>query len=111
MTLFWVLLCVVVPTAVFRIGMALVDRVRPRRAGGTRRHTAGRTHPAAGTRAAGRPPRAAGTGSRIRNRTAGESSTDGPGTPGDSAALPWFTPDTAPSTTTSTERPTSKGSA
>ncbi|MGW7022178.1 hypothetical protein ACWGGS_22960 [Streptomyces decoyicus] len=115
-TLFWVLLCVVVPTAVFRIGMALVDRVRPRRAGGTRRHTAGRTHPAAGTRAAGtraagRPPRAAGIGSRIRNRTAGESSTDGPGTPGDSAALPWFTPDTAPSTTTSTERPTSKGSA
>ncbi|WP_435798257.1 hypothetical protein [Streptomyces decoyicus] len=108
-TLFWVLLCVVVPTAVFRIGMAVVDRVRPRRAGGTRRHTAGRTQPAGGARAAGRRPGAAGIGSRIRNRTA--SSTGGPGTPGDSAALPWFTPDTAPSTTTSTERPTSKGSA
>ncbi|WNE97006.1 hypothetical protein PS467_17545 [Streptomyces luomodiensis] len=29
-TLFWVLLCVVVPAAVFRIGMAVVDKVRPR---------------------------------------------------------------------------------
>ncbi|RFU83781.1 hypothetical protein DY218_26000, partial [Streptomyces triticagri] len=27
-TLFWILLCVVVPAAVFRIGMAIVDRVR-----------------------------------------------------------------------------------
>ncbi len=30
-TLFWILLCAVVPAAVFRIGMAVVDRVRPRR--------------------------------------------------------------------------------
>lgn len=30
-TLFWILLCVVVPGAVFRIGMAVVDRVRPHR--------------------------------------------------------------------------------
>ncbi|MFD7949481.1 hypothetical protein, partial [Streptomyces sp. NPDC059744] len=29
-TLFWILLCVVVPAAVFRIGMAIVDKVRPR---------------------------------------------------------------------------------
>ncbi|WP_415938205.1 hypothetical protein [Streptomyces sp. 039-1] len=28
-TVFWILLCVVVPAAVFRVGMALVDRVRP----------------------------------------------------------------------------------
>ncbi len=76
-TLFWVLLCVVVPTAVFRIGMALVGRVRPRR-------PAGHARP------------------RIRTRRT---------TPaGDRAVLPWFTPDTAPSTTTSTKRPTSKGS-
>jgi hypothetical protein len=33
-TLFWILLCVVVPAAVFRIGMAVVDRVRPRRPNG-----------------------------------------------------------------------------
>ncbi|MEV3856694.1 hypothetical protein AB0J38_20485 [Streptomyces sp. NPDC050095] len=36
-TLFWILLCVVVPAAVFRIGMAIVDRLRPRD-----RHAAGR---------------------------------------------------------------------
>lgn len=29
-TLFWILLCLVVPAALFRIGMAVVDRVRPR---------------------------------------------------------------------------------
>ncbi|MEU9113155.1 hypothetical protein AB0D04_15570 [Streptomyces sp. NPDC048483] len=81
-TLFWVLLCLVIPTAVFRIGMAIVDRVRPRR-------------PAAAT--------------HRRRRTAHQRSV-ARGV-GESAALPWFTPDTAPSTTTSTERPTSKGSA
>ncbi|MFD5398960.1 hypothetical protein ACFWJW_32695 [Streptomyces sp. NPDC127097] len=110
-TLFWVLLCVVVPTAVFRIGMAVVDRVRPHLPGRDRGRSAGRTRPAGRTHAAGRPPGAAGTGQRIRNRTARERAGDGTGTPDDSAALPWFTPDTAPSTTTSTERPTSKGSA
>ncbi|MFI0223096.1 hypothetical protein [Streptomyces lydicus] len=73
-TLFWVLLCLVIPMAVFRIGMAIVDRVRPR-------------------------------------RTARTAATRGTTPAGGSAALPWFTPDTAPSTTTSTERPTSKGSA
>ncbi|MCX5246486.1 hypothetical protein OG895_14790 [Streptomyces sp. NBC_00201] len=35
-TLFWILVCLVVPAAVFRTGMAVVDRVRPRRAGGIR---------------------------------------------------------------------------
>ncbi|MFI9050068.1 hypothetical protein [Streptomyces sp. NPDC053427] len=80
-TLFWVLLCLVIPTAVFRIGMAVVDRVRPRR-------------PAAATR-------------HRRHRTARRSVTRDAG---ESAALPWFTPDTAPSTT-STERTPSKGSA
>jgi hypothetical protein len=36
-TLFWLLLCLVVPAALFRIGMAVVDRVRPRRTGGAGR--------------------------------------------------------------------------
>ncbi|MFI1073775.1 hypothetical protein [Streptomyces puniciscabiei] len=35
-TLFWILLCLVVPAALFRIGMAVVDRVRPRRPGAAR---------------------------------------------------------------------------
>lgn len=33
-TLFWILLCVVVPAALFRVGMAVVDRARPRRSTG-----------------------------------------------------------------------------
>ncbi|MFI6769861.1 hypothetical protein [Streptomyces sp. NPDC050355] len=89
-TLFWVLLCVVVPTAVFRVGMAIVDRVRPRRT--ARRAGRRRTRTAGGR----------------RTRTTGRSAAT---EDGDGAALPWFTQDTAPSTTTSTERPTSKGSA
>ncbi|MYY85924.1 MULTISPECIES: hypothetical protein [Streptomyces] len=35
-TLFWILLCVVVPAAVFRVGMAVVDRLRPNRRGTSR---------------------------------------------------------------------------
>nr|WP_244943439.1 hypothetical protein [Streptomyces inhibens] len=100
-TLFWVLLCVVIPTAVFRIGMAVVERVRPRRT----TVTATGATPRAGRHIKAR------TRGRIGRGTAGGRATEEPGTPGDSAALPWFTPDTAPSTTTSTERPTSKGSA
>lgn len=62
-TLFWVLLCLVVPAAVFRIGMAVVDKVRPRPAGTSARH-------------AHRP--------RARPTSTG------------TAALPWFTQDSAP---------------
>ncbi|MER7990014.1 hypothetical protein ABTY53_31170 [Streptomyces noursei] len=101
-TLFWVLLCLVVPTAVFRIGMAVVDRVRPPRPGTTVRPR----------RAAHRPhPRRTGPGrqqGRPRSRHQERPGT-GPGTaPAGTAALPWFTQDTAPST--STEGPPSKGS-
>ncbi|MFD4779032.1 hypothetical protein ACFWNU_35025, partial [Streptomyces sp. NPDC058427] len=51
-TLFWILLCLVVPAAVFRIGMAVVDKVRPRPA-----------HAAAGSRR--RPDRLAGVTARL----------------------------------------------
>jgi hypothetical protein len=73
-TLFWILLCLVVPTALFRIGMAVVDRVRP---GPTARPTARRP---ARTRLMGRPHAARGPE---------------PAAPS-AATLPWFTPDTAP---------------
>ncbi|MFG2329302.1 hypothetical protein ACGFMM_06725 [Streptomyces sp. NPDC048604] len=69
---FWVLLAVVVPTALFRIGMAVVDRWRP--AGTPARHRA-------------RPNRAP-----VRPHP-------------EPTALPWFTPDSAPSE----NRPTTKG--
>ncbi|MFE7933107.1 hypothetical protein ACFU6S_31205 [Streptomyces sp. NPDC057456] len=72
-TLFWILLCVVVPAAVFRIGMAVVDRVRPRHA-------------------ARRPPPAPGHGRRRRTAIAPPR----PAPPTPNATLPWFTPDTGP---------------
>jgi hypothetical protein len=83
-TVFWILLCVVVPAAVFRAGMAVVDRVRPRRSAGR----AGRHRGIRLTELTLRLPRA-GT----------------PQTPADASAspvpaLPWFTPDNDPGTAT-----------
>ncbi|MER7202129.1 hypothetical protein CG723_36965 [Streptomyces sp. CB01635] len=87
-TLFWILLCVVVPAAVFRIGMAVVERVRPRRSGGAGRHRGGL--------------RLSEVTARLPRLTLPESSrrsTDrgpGPTAASTSTALPWFTPDTDP---------------
>ncbi|MEU6542589.1 hypothetical protein [Streptomyces sp. NPDC046859] len=74
-TLFWILAAVVVPAAVFRAGMALVDRVRPRR-----------TAPRPRTRLPGPAPRLVGLRPRERAR---HSSRPSP-------ALPWFAPDRDP---------------
>ncbi|ANP55487.1 hypothetical protein J2Z21_006557 [Streptomyces griseochromogenes] len=71
-TLFWILLCLVVPAAVFRAGMAVVDRVRPRRPGGVRHRRLAR--PAL---------------LPLRSRTPGPR-------PEPTPTLPWFTPDSAP---------------
>ncbi len=112
-TLFWVLLCVVVPAAVFRIGMAVVDRVRPRPSPGPararRRRAARSAGPAAGRRGprrARRPepgaPAASATTTPSAPTSASSASTSSPAT---TAALPWFTPDSAPSD----NRPTTKG--
>ncbi|MEV7405988.1 hypothetical protein AB0N93_37200 [Streptomyces sp. NPDC091267] len=95
-TLFWILLCLVVPAAVFRIGMAIVDKVRPRPA-------------RASARSRRRPGRLAEVTARLpRLRRAPEppvspAPATGANTP--AAALPWFTPDSAPSE----HRPTTKG--
>ncbi|WP_436848563.1 hypothetical protein [Streptomyces asoensis] len=82
-TLFWILLCLVVPAAVFRVGMAVVDRVRPPR-------------PARRPDRAPAAARAPGRGRR--RRTAGPPSRPAPsGTPSASnTTLPWFGPDTGP---------------
>ncbi|MFF2226737.1 hypothetical protein ACFVV7_25875 [Streptomyces globisporus] len=82
-TLFWVLLCLVVPAAVFRIGMAVVDKVRPRPVGAHRLRRPDAT------------PTATFTDSAKTNTT--------------TAVLPWFTPDSAPSE--NRPRPTTKGQA
>lgn len=104
-TLFWILLCVVVPAAVFRVGLAVVDRVRPR---------PGTPRPGAPGPSAPRP--AAPAGGRHRSalrRLPGLPAIaprfrkdGGPApvpTPAPSpsasatASLPWFTADSAPS--------------
>jgi hypothetical protein len=84
-TLFWILLCVVVPVGVFRAGMAVVDHFRPGPPTGGRRRArkarARRTRPAA----------LAGLG-RWRGGRA-RAAHDAP----PAETLPWFTPDTDPS--------------
>lgn len=94
-TFFWLLLCVVVPAAVFRIGMAIVDKVRPRGARGT----------AGG---AGRHRNALLPGLTLRMpalRRPERAAPPGDGThPSTTTVLPWFTPDTAPSENNPSEK-------
>ncbi|MBD0840891.1 hypothetical protein [Streptomyces sp. TRM68416] len=71
-TLFWILVLLVVPAAVFRAGMAVVDRVRPR---SPRRRGPRPPEPA---------PRLPGLKSAPDRA------------PASSATLPWFTPDSGP---------------
>ncbi|MDN0200915.1 hypothetical protein [Streptomyces sp. S.PNR 29] len=74
-TLFWILTCLVVPAAVFRAGMAAVNRVRPRPATVAGRHR-GLRLPAPAL------------------RLWGPASPDQ--APSSPAPLPWFTPDSDP---------------
>ncbi|MFG5724207.1 hypothetical protein [Streptomyces murinus] len=74
-TLFWILLCLVVPAALFRAGMAVVDRIRPRRPAAPSRFRLARPAPRARTRT--RPPKS-------------------PPADSPAAALPWFAPGEAP---------------
>ncbi|MBG0854767.1 hypothetical protein I2W78_23705 [Streptomyces spinoverrucosus] len=69
-TLFWVLVCLVVPAAVFRAGMAVVDRVRPPRPGGVRHRRLA-----------------------VRRMTPRQ-----PDPAPSNSTLPWFTPDADPGT-------------
>ncbi|MGY6020175.1 hypothetical protein [Streptomyces spinosirectus] len=98
-TLFWILVCLVVPAAVFRAGMAVVDRVRPRRAGGLRHRGL-------------RVPELALRMPKFSPKAAQE--------PPSNSTLPWFTPDSDPGTAgrlsaphddspTSPTTPTTKG--
>ncbi|WP_443080292.1 hypothetical protein [Streptomyces sp. SP18BB07] len=81
-TLFWLMLCLVVPAALFRIGMAVVDRARPERAAPEpeRRRRLVPALPAW----LPRPPPS--TAAHAQSRTPPPSRTP--------STLPWFTPDT-----------------
>ncbi|WP_427922031.1 hypothetical protein [Streptomyces sp. cg40] len=83
-TLFWILLCVVVPAAVFRVGMAVVDRIRPRKAGrskGPARH-----------RGLHMPVQLTLRMPKIGTPAAAQQTTP------QTSTLPWFTPDSDPGT-------------
>lgn len=110
-TLFWVLLCLVVPAAVFRVGMAVVDKVRPRPAGAAARHahrTSGDRHRdrATGTGTGADTGTGTGTGTGTDRATSATTTATAPET---TAVLPWFTQDSAPSE--NRPRPTTKGQA
>ncbi|MFF1641205.1 hypothetical protein ACFVXA_26950 [Streptomyces sp. NPDC058246] len=83
-TLFWILLGVVVPGAVFRIGMAVVDRVRPRGANGRGGRHRGLRLPELVL--------------RIQKLSQSPASAPMSSKTSTTPALPWFTPDSDPGT-------------
>ncbi|MFG2234168.1 hypothetical protein ACGFNX_29950 [Streptomyces sp. NPDC048723] len=112
--LFWGLLLLVIPAAVFRIGMAIVDRVRPRAAPAAGRHRG--TRPLDTTAAAAAAAASAVTARlpRIAALRPPEPA-PGPDRPEQSpqtttAVLPWFTPDSAPGTAPQASAPSEKRS-
>ncbi|MET9853879.1 hypothetical protein ABZY57_13120 [Streptomyces sp. NPDC006450] len=96
--LFWGLLLLVIPAGIFRIGMAVVDKVRPRESGRHRGHRPQADPAVAVTARLPRIPAVRGPargpvrGPRARSAPAAEP----PQTT--TAVLPWFTPDSAPGT-------------
>lgn len=86
-TLFWILLGVVVPAAVFRVGMAVVDRLRPRGSAGRGARHRGLRLPELTLRM----PRLSASPAP-GPATAPEART----TPNPTRPLPWFTPDSDP---------------
>ncbi|WP_405614726.1 hypothetical protein [Streptomyces sp. NBC_00076] len=128
--LFWILVCLVVPAALFRAGMAVVDRVRPRRAGGLRHRglrlpelprglpwpkTSGVSGPA--TRGASGPKARRAPGATARRAARPRAPEQAPPS---ASTLPWFVPDAGPGTAgrlsaphddspTSPTTPTTKG--
>ncbi|WFB11754.1 hypothetical protein LRS74_20310 [Streptomyces sp. LX-29] len=106
-TLFWILLGCVVPVAVFRAGMAVVDRLRPPAVARASRTAAGGTpRTTAGAGAPGRSAlswRSAWSWRRAATRTA---ATD-EGVEGGAAALPWFVQEPAPHAESGDDEPRS----
>uniref|UniRef100_A0AAU2K0S1 Neocarzinostatin family protein n=1 Tax=Streptomyces sp. NBC_00049 TaxID=2903617 RepID=A0AAU2K0S1_9ACTN len=98
--LFWGLLLLVIPAAVFRIGMAVVDKVRPRTAPAAGRHRGARI-PEAAAAVTARLPRIPALRGPAPART--EETARPPQTT--TAVLPWFTPDSAPETAPQTSAP------
>lgn len=102
--LFWGLLLLVIPAGIFRIGMAVVDKVRPRTglslSGGRHRGHRPQADPAAAVTA--RLPRIPAVRGPARGPVRGglsaRSATAAEPPQTTTAVLPWFTPDSAPGT-------------
>ncbi|MGW6058547.1 hypothetical protein [Streptomyces sp. NPDC055189] len=95
-TVFWILLCVVVPAAVFRIGMAVVDKLRPgRRRGGRGSRPAGRHRTGRISELTDRIPKLRLPQGAVAADAAARTPRTKDTAP-NTATLPWFTPDTDP---------------
>ncbi|MFD5932111.1 hypothetical protein [Streptomyces sp. NPDC060333] len=117
--LFWGLLLLVVPAAVFRVGMAVVDRVRPRGTPTGGRHRGAKALEAAASAVTARLPRIPAVRGSPPAPPAADTPAASPQTT--TAVLPWFTPDSAPgpgappgppapqASAPSENRPTTKG--
>ncbi|MGW7107723.1 hypothetical protein ACWGHU_16350 [Streptomyces xanthophaeus] len=103
--LFWGLLLVVIPAAVFRIGMAVVDKVRPRRPAAPGGRHRGARLPEAAAAVTARLPRLRPGAPGVRGPAPDRSAPppEPPETP--TAVLPWFTPDSAPESAPQTSAP------
>ncbi|MCY0934680.1 hypothetical protein OTB74_10775 [Streptomyces sp. H34-S4] len=102
--LFWGLLLLVIPAGIFRIGMAVVDRVRPRESGGRHRGARPQPDPAAAVTTrlpripAGRGPARGPVRGPLRGPWPARSEPADEPPQTTTAVLPWFTPDSAPGT-------------
>ncbi|WP_279345874.1 hypothetical protein [Streptomyces sp. AP-93] len=96
--LFWGLLLLVIPAGIFRIGMAVVDKVRPRESG---RHRGHRPQPDPAAAVTARLPRIPAVRGPARGPVRGPLARSAPAAEPPqttTAVLPWFTPDSAPGT-------------
>lgn len=106
--LFWCLLLLVIPAGIFRVGMAVVDKVRPREPSGGR-HRGPRPLPDAASAVTARLPRIPAVRGPVRGSVRGSAparprpAAEPPSTT--TAVLPWFTPDSAPGTPAPTDSP------
>ncbi|MER5775862.1 hypothetical protein ABT144_16525 [Streptomyces sp. NPDC002039] len=119
--LFWGLLLLVVPAAVFRVGMAVVDRVRPRGAPTGGRHRGAKALEAAASAASAVTARLPRVPALRESTPAPPADTPAASPQTTTAVLPWFTPDSAPgsqappgppapqASAPSENRPTTKG--
>ena len=104
-TLFWLLLCVVVPVGLFRIGLAVVDRVRPDLTLGRALRRAEQRRASLGRRRAGDPLPQPAPGQEYDTLTLPPMPAHPPRAAPLAPTLPWFAPGSGPVLPKAAERP------